>query len=562
MTRLRSSQKQPPAQVEHEREGQQEQQHDIKEKRHKKKTKAKKHASSTDSIFMTAMILFGSVIVLRILVGYQPHSGQDNYHGAHGAYGGDFEAQRHWMELTWQLPLKEWYWYDLQYWGLDYPPLSAYLSYVCGGLSHALVGPESVALETSRGYEDRTHKSFMRATVLVLDIAIYGTAVWKLSHQLSPTPITARALFLSAMTQPAILLMDHGHFQYNTTSLGLLLWSIYYMTRPDFANCIVASVSFCGALLIKQMNLYYAPVVFAFLLGRCCNDIHKFPRRFVSLGLTVVSTCTIVCAPFVLYGPDDTTMLERAHHVFRRIIPLQRGLFEDKVANLWCALSVQPFRLRHRIPTQWQPIAAISLTTLLFLPACIKLFHIGRQCGSTEPKNQAVPLLPAVLWGMTSCALSFFLASFQVHEKSLLMALAPASLLLWQDTLLCDWFSIVVTWTLWPLVVLDRLQVAYVCTVLIFMSLIRIRRLVIPHVQQPSALLQHYPVVKAVVPMSFAGMLLLHLAYILYTPPTKWPDLFPVLWSIAGCGMCCCFWCVTCYYLYSNHHSIPKQKTQ
>lgn len=45
---------------------------------------------------------------------------------------GDYEAQRHWMELTIHLPLRQWYTYDLQYWGLDYPPLTAYVSWFCG----------------------------------------------------------------------------------------------------------------------------------------------------------------------------------------------------------------------------------------------------------------------------------------------------------------------------------------------------------------------------------------------------------------------------------------------
>jgi alpha-1,3-glucosyltransferase len=45
---------------------------------------------------------------------------------------GDYEAQRHWMELTIHLPFRQWYTYDLPYWGLDYPPLTAYVSWVCG----------------------------------------------------------------------------------------------------------------------------------------------------------------------------------------------------------------------------------------------------------------------------------------------------------------------------------------------------------------------------------------------------------------------------------------------
>ena len=45
---------------------------------------------------------------------------------------GDYEAQRHWMEITIHLPFRQWYTYDLQYWGLDYPPLTAYVSWLCG----------------------------------------------------------------------------------------------------------------------------------------------------------------------------------------------------------------------------------------------------------------------------------------------------------------------------------------------------------------------------------------------------------------------------------------------
>ena len=48
---------------------------------------------------------------------------------------GDFEAQRHWMEITNHLGPSLWYFYDLQYWGLDYPPLTAYHSWVAGKMS-------------------------------------------------------------------------------------------------------------------------------------------------------------------------------------------------------------------------------------------------------------------------------------------------------------------------------------------------------------------------------------------------------------------------------------------
>lgn len=45
---------------------------------------------------------------------------------------GDYEAQRHWLEITLHLPTSLWYKYDLPYWGLDYPPLTAYHSWLLG----------------------------------------------------------------------------------------------------------------------------------------------------------------------------------------------------------------------------------------------------------------------------------------------------------------------------------------------------------------------------------------------------------------------------------------------
>jgi alpha-1,3-glucosyltransferase len=127
-----------------------------------------------------------SLLFLRALVGLHKHSGQDNYHGSKVAYGGDYEAQRHWMELTLHLPIGEWYWYDLEYWGLDYPPLTAYVSYLCGLGSSLLVGPETMALLESRGYEDSAHKAYMRATVWALDLLLYFPAVWLIAKREHP----------------------------------------------------------------------------------------------------------------------------------------------------------------------------------------------------------------------------------------------------------------------------------------------------------------------------------------------------------------------------------------
>jgi alpha-1,3-glucosyltransferase len=80
---------------------------------------------------------------------------------------GDFEAQRHWMELTLHLPMREWYTFSPEWWQLDCertvhlgalpcrnelnilnvldPPLSAYASWLCGRL-YVIVSCPAAAL--------------------------------------------------------------------------------------------------------------------------------------------------------------------------------------------------------------------------------------------------------------------------------------------------------------------------------------------------------------------------------------------------------------------------------
>lgn len=57
----------------------------------------------------------------------------------------------------------------LAWWGLDYPPLSAYQSWLCAQLLHRLE-PEALALGTSRGWETPSSRCAMRLTVILADV--------------------------------------------------------------------------------------------------------------------------------------------------------------------------------------------------------------------------------------------------------------------------------------------------------------------------------------------------------------------------------------------------------
>lgn len=56
-------------------------------------------------------------------------------------------------------------------------------------------------------------------------------------------------------------------------------------------------------------------------------------KKVFSLGVTVILTFIICWAPFL-------TSVDDALQVLTRLFPFGRGLFEDKVANFWCATSL------------------------------------------------------------------------------------------------------------------------------------------------------------------------------------------------------------------------------
>uniref|UniRef100_A0A7S1XQQ6 dolichyl-P-Glc:Man9GlcNAc2-PP-dolichol alpha-1,3-glucosyltransferase n=1 Tax=Phaeomonas parva TaxID=124430 RepID=A0A7S1XQQ6_9STRA len=221
-------------------------------------------------------------LALRHFVSLYPHSGRHN-----PPMYGDYEAQRHWMEVTWNLPVRDWYFdtpeNDLQYWGLDYPPLSAFFALGVGRVS-AWFEPASVELGASRGYDTPAHRAFMRASVYLTDLVVYLPAALLLARLLFPEArvstgrgartldanLSARRLSAAAMVFcPSLLLIDHGHFQYNGVGIGLALAA---------AACLLASrrwlacVLFSLSLNFKQMALFYAPVFGCVLLGWCLGQ--------------------------------------------------------------------------------------------------------------------------------------------------------------------------------------------------------------------------------------------------------------------------------------------------
>ncbi|KAL7750715.1 Glucosyltransferase-like protein [Sorochytrium milnesiophthora] len=422
---------------------------------------------------------------------------------------GDYEAQRHWMELTIHMPLTKWYFYDTHYWGLDYPPLTAYISWVFGKIADA-INPEWVALHASRGYESYESKVFMRASVLATDLLVYVPAVLafvRLVMRRSP-PVVQQTATVLLLCQPALILIDHGHFQYNHVMLGLSLLSIVFVQQRSYVD---AAAAFVMALMFKQMTLYYAPAIFIYILAHCFRD-RGGVALFFKVAITVVATTSLMLLPF-----RDLAVLQQIVH---RVFPVARGLYEDKVANIWCAIA-PIIKLRNIFPQEVLLRISLATTVAAFTPGLVFLWR--------------KPTTMGLIYAFASTSMSFFLLSFQVHEKTILVPLLPYTLLMVVDMARNRW-----TWRMWnwminigcfsmyPLLKKDGLALQYFCLLALWNAMLVI------HAKQ-STRAEYY--MRFLEKCSYMVAGAIHLSDWLITPPARLPDLWVVLNVLLSCAV-------------------------
>ncbi|CAL5225224.1 g8012 [Coccomyxa viridis] len=398
--------------------------------------------AGTESPTTWLAILIG--FLFRAAICLHPYSGA----GKPPMYG-DYEAQRHWMEITTNLPVSEWYaetkQNNLSYWGLDYPPLSAYQSWLYGKVIERL-DPDAMALGESHGYESADSKRYMRQSVMISDLIV-----------LVPALLACRRVFcrgsaekgdlmlLGSLMQPALLLIDHGHFQYNSISLGLAAGAAAAVAS---GKDVLGSILFCLAMNHKQMAMFYAPAFFAHLLGRCLQkpSLSSKMAAIARLGLAVTATFVVVWAPF-LANPSD------ALHVLHRIMPLKRGLYEDYVANFWCTTSML---VKWRSIFSQQALVWLCMGSTLLAAMPVLVQEVRR------------PTARGLLVCMASSAFAFYLFSYQVHEKSILLPLMPVMLLGPDQPIMTRWLPPVACFSMYPLLKKDGLTLAYIALMLLW----------------------------------------------------------------------------------------------
>lgn len=525
------------------------------------------------------LTIFGTLvaILLRSCTSLHPYSGQNK-----PPMFGDYEAQRHWMEITVNLNIDEWYHNstnnDLLYWGLDYPPLTAYHMYVCGVIA-SFIDPDYVELGKSRGHESESHKLFMRYTVLIADMLLFIPAVICYFVLARDNGVTCKAArhkgaipkssvqknrinlekldcslaVILALLYPGIILIDHGHFQYNCVSLAFFVYSLTFLLNN---HDLFSSFFFCLALNYKQMELYHALPFFLYLLSTCVPkpgySAYSGLLKLAEIGVTVIVTFLLIWIPFL-------RNLENTLQVLRRLFPVDRGVFEDKVANVWCALNII-FKFRTNFTNERMVNLCLFATLAALFPSSVDLFL----------RPNLKKFLPALI----NSSLAFFLFSFQVHEKSILLVAIPVLLYFPKDPFICFWFLYTSCFSMLPLFIKDKLVIAYIALNVFYITsflvcmehtlkssrrssssfkefyrfLLKTLTNVDCKKTEVGDVLHHYfrhfvkhseavkiLVTHLLIVLSCIGSLVLTLVMLTFEPPTAYPDLFPLLISVYCC---------------------------
>lgn len=254
----------------------------------------------------------------------------------------------------------------------------------------------------------------MRLTVILVEVIFLFPAVYlmaQLFHASEKFTISNQYILLVILVfllKPDIILIDHGHFQYNSLILGLILGAFYCLKTKSYYLCCLL---FTLAIHSKQMAVYYALAFFAGLIGSVCRDYKgnnkKIFTMLIKFGVIVIVTSLLIWLPFILTGS--------ASNVISAIFPIHRGLYQLKVQNFWCISDVV-FKWERIFSNNHLMIICFLLSALLSLPSVIGMI--------LKPTKKILTI------GFYTIGMTFFMFSYHVHEKSILLPLLMAPLMI------------------------------------------------------------------------------------------------------------------------------------
>ncbi|XP_047234273.1 probable dolichyl pyrophosphate Glc1Man9GlcNAc2 alpha-1,3-glucosyltransferase isoform X1 [Girardinichthys multiradiatus] len=402
----------------------------------------------------------------------------------------DFEVHRNWLAITHSLPVSRWYHENTSEWTLDYPPLFAWFEF---GLSQAAQHFDRNLLQVENlNYNSPSAVLFQRLSVVFTDLVfIYAVRECcrcvqglKGSQDVLNRPSFILAVLL--LWNFGLLIVDHVHFQYNGFLFGFLLLSVAKHLQSQHLQ---GALLFAILLNLKHIYLYVAPAFGIFLLRSFCfTQDHRDssirwssfrPLRLLALSSIVISVFAVSFGPFVVMG--------QLSQVLSRLFPFKRGLCHAYWApNIWAlyntvdkVLAVLGVRLKlldeaelprasmtgglvqefqHSVLPSISPSITLVCTLLSVLPAVVSIWR--------RPRSNR-----AFLRCLLLCALGSFMFGWHVHEKAILIAILPLSILAVESREDAGIFLVLTTtghYSLFPLLYTPAELPIKVCLMLMF----------------------------------------------------------------------------------------------
>ncbi|XP_070313341.1 dolichyl pyrophosphate Glc1Man9GlcNAc2 alpha-1,3-glucosyltransferase isoform X5 [Odocoileus virginianus] len=335
----------------------------------------------------------------------------------------DFEVHRNWLAITHSLPISQWYYEATSEWTLDYPPFFAWFEYA---LSHVAKYFDQEMLNVRNlNYSSPRTLLFQRFSVIFTD-ALFVYAVHEcckcIDGKKAGKELTEKPKFILSVLllwNFGLLIVDHIHFQYNGFLSGLMLLSIARFFQKRHME---GAFLFAVLLHFKHIYLYIAPAYGVYLLRSYCFTANKPDGsirwnsfsfvRLISLGLIVFLVSAVSLGPFLA--------LNQLPQVFSRLFPFKRGLCHAYWApNFWALYSaldkvLSVIGLNDKWFSSAVPAHSPSLSDAL------GHLYLHSDC-RVGPRG--------FLRCLILCALSSFMFGWHVHEKAILLAVLPMSLL-------------------------------------------------------------------------------------------------------------------------------------
>jgi len=206
--------------------------------------------------------------------------------------------------------------------------------------------------------------------------------------------------------------------------------------------------------------------------------------------------------------------------VLSRIFPIWRGIFEDKVATFWCTLNII-YKIKN-ISHHNLVIISFAITFVLSLSSCLALILY---------RKVSKKITNIVFFNVS---MSFFLFSFHVHEKTILLPFLAYLLNFNKIPEILSSFSVISLFSLHPLLKRENQMIPYFSFLLFtwittrwLMDCLLLK--IKTNINKNFTEIKLNKLSKILEKLNFIVIILYHYMEFLSPPPDKYPWLYPTL---------------------------------